>query len=88
VDGAERPVTTVAPAGARYLAATAVAAAVRRLVISIESSSASSSPDSASNRATTPWIVGSPRRRGLSGKFAFTLAAKYGRPRAIPALLM
>jgi hypothetical protein len=47
-------IVTVAGLGARYFAATAVAAAVRRLVISMESKRASRRPSSASNKAITP----------------------------------
>jgi hypothetical protein len=50
-------------------------AAVRIAVTSIESISASASPRSASNSATTPWIVGRPCAVGLAGKFALTFAA-------------
>ena len=54
---------------ARYLAATAVAAAVRSAVIDIESMTARGCPVTASHRTTTPWMVGSPCRGPLCGKF-------------------
>jgi len=44
----------------RYLAATAVAAAVLNAVIEIESITASGRPLLASQSTTTPWIVGKP----------------------------
>ena len=43
-----------APAGARYFAATAVAAAVRRAVSSMESMTASGRPSFASNSSINP----------------------------------
>ncbi len=58
---------------ARYFAATALAAAVRCFVNSIESITASGVPFAASNNTSTPWIVGS---GALFGKFAFSFAAK------------
>ena len=64
---------------ARYFAATAVAAPVRWTVISMESMRARSLPFVASQRATTPWIVGRSKIVGLSGKLALSLAAKYDR---------
>ena len=60
---------------ARYFAATAVAAPVRRMVISIESITARGRPFSPSQSTIKPWMEGKPDRRGLSGKFPFTLAA-------------
>src|SRR5882724_11787311 len=61
----------------RYLAATPVAAPVRKIVISIESITASGYPFSASQRTMIPWILGRPNRFALSKKLAFTFAAKY-----------
>jgi hypothetical protein len=61
---------------ARYLAATAVAAAVRSAVMAIESMTASGWPVTASHRTTTPCMVGSPCRAPLCGKLALVLAAK------------
>jgi hypothetical protein len=61
---------------ARYFAATAVAAPVRNAVTLAESIIARGSPVSASARTTVPRMVGRPKRCGLSGKFAFVLAAK------------
>ena len=61
-------IVTVAASGARYLAATAVAAAVRSRVISMESMSASKRPSEASKMATTPWMVGRSWRTGIPGK--------------------
>ena len=46
----------------RTAAATAVVAAVRLIVISIESRTASARPLSASNSTIMPWIVGRPKR--------------------------
>jgi Tfp pilus assembly protein PilX len=50
---------------ARYFAATAVEAAVRNAVIDIESITASGRPLTASQRTTTPCIVGNPCRAPL-----------------------
>ena len=61
---------------ARCFAATAVAAPVRRIVISMESITASGWPCPASARTITPWMAGRPNRRGLAEKFPFTFAAK------------
>jgi hypothetical protein len=46
--------TVAGSGGARYFAATAVAAAVRRMVIAIESITASGEPVVASNNARSP----------------------------------
>ncbi|HYS10524.1 MAG TPA: hypothetical protein VEP66_17425 [Myxococcales bacterium] len=61
---------------ARCLAATAVAAPVRRTVISIESITASGRPCAASASTITPWMAGRPDCRGFSGKLPLTFAAK------------
>jgi 2-C-methyl-D-erythritol 4-phosphate cytidylyltransferase len=56
-----QPITVsfLASARARYFAATAVAAAVRKAVISAESRIATVVPRSQSITTITPWIVGS-----------------------------
>ena len=69
-------VTASASGRASHFAATAVAAAVRRSVTSIESMTASGRPSSASKSTITPWMAGSPWRAGLPGKLALILAAK------------
>ena len=70
---------------ARYFAATAVAAAVRWLVISIESMIARGVPLVRSARTMTPWMVGRPNRSRLPVKLPLILAAKYGAGVARPA---
>ena len=69
-------VAIAASGSARWRAATPVAAAVRSTVIAMESIRQSGEPVTASNSASTPWIVGSEWRAGLPGKFALILAAK------------
>ena len=59
------------------------AAAVRSVVISIESRMASGLPSSASNSTMTPWMVGSPRLVGFSGKFALIFATYVGRSASV-----
>src|SRR6185436_3127583 len=66
------------PLRARCFDARALAAAVRSAVIEPESMIASGVPSVASLNITAPRIVGSPRD-AFPGKFALTLAAKYGR---------
>ncbi len=56
-------VTTRESGRARYFAATAVAAAVRWIVISTESIKASGIPFSPSKSRIPPWTYGSPRSR-------------------------
>jgi hypothetical protein len=67
-------VTTDESGRARYFAATAEAAAVRLIVISIESSTASGRPLSPSQSRISPWMVGSTPSFLLRAKFVLSLA--------------
>src|SRR5688572_15432347 len=77
-----------ASARARRLAATAVAAPVRRMVISIESITASGEPLSPSHSRINPWMLGRPKRVALWGKFPLHLTANHVRSSLSPAALM
>src|SRR5256714_15295859 len=76
------------PGRARYLAATAEAAAVRLIVMSIESRTARGRPFVPSQTTINPWIVGRWCSRRLCGEFVFGFAAELlGLAGSRPALL-